>query len=134
MPLTSLPCPDALQRGNGAERSLPPTRSLPHRSLSNRSIKSCYSTLLDVQIVDFAQACVASYRNHTDAESSVRFLLEDGLPIKYISVIGRNFETQEDIQGFYRPADAASNIFHRRICRYRIDFYLKNARTSAPPC
>ena len=53
------------------------------------------------------QAVVASYRSHTDAEAAVRRLSDGGLPINQISIIGRNFETHEDVQGFYRPADAA---------------------------
>lgn len=52
------------------------------------------------------EAVVASYRDHADAEVAVRRLAEGGLPIDGISIIGRNFETREDIQGFYRPADA----------------------------
>ena len=53
------------------------------------------------------QAVVASYRNHSEAEMAVRRLSASGLPINQVSIIGRNFETHEDIQGFYRPADAA---------------------------
>jgi len=55
----------------------------------------------------YDQAVVAVYRSHSDAEAAVRRLSEGGLPITQISIIGRNFETQEDVQGFYRPADAA---------------------------
>ena len=55
----------------------------------------------------YDQAVVAIYRSHSDAEAAVRRLSEGGLPITQISIIGRNFETQEDVQGFYRPADAA---------------------------
>ena len=65
------------------------------------------STLIDTQHPVSDQTVVASYRNHTDAEAAVHLLSDGGLPIKQISIIGRNFETHEDIQGFYRPADAA---------------------------
>ena len=65
------------------------------------------STLCDTRPTDSNQAVVASYRNHADAEAAVRRLSEDGIPINHISIIGRNFETHEDIQGFYRPEDAA---------------------------
>jgi len=60
-----------------------------------------------VQVAAFEQAVVASYRNHTDAEMAVRRLSDSGLPINQISIVGRNFESHEDVQGFYRPADAA---------------------------
>ena len=53
------------------------------------------------------QSVVATYQNHADAEAAVRLLVARGLPITTISIIGRNFETHEDIQGFYRPTDAA---------------------------
>ena len=63
--------------------------------------------LISDQPAAFDQAVVASYRSHADAEMAVRRLSEGGLPINQISIIGRNFETHEDVQGFYRPADAA---------------------------
>lgn len=37
----------------------------------------------------------------------MRRLSDGGLPLSHVSIIGRNYETHEDIQGFYRPADAA---------------------------
>lgn len=55
----------------------------------------------------FDEVIVASFRNHATAEAAVRRLSAGGLPVQQISIIGRNFETHEDIQGFYRPADAA---------------------------
>ena len=65
------------------------------------------STLTDTRPLASDQAVVATYRSHFDAETAVRLLSDGGLPINQISIIGRNFETHEDIQGFYRPADAA---------------------------
>ena len=57
--------------------------------------------------LSFDQAVVAGYRSHYDAEKAVRLLGKGGLPMNKVSIIGRNFETREDVQGFYRPADAA---------------------------
>ena len=54
-----------------------------------------------------SQAVVASYPNHRDAEAAIRRLAADGLPMQTLSIVGRNFETHENIEGFYRPADAA---------------------------
>jgi hypothetical protein len=65
------------------------------------------STLLSPNQTSFDQAVVASYRNHADAEWAVKCLSDGGLPINTVSIIGRNFETHEDIQGFYKPEDAA---------------------------
>jgi hypothetical protein len=64
------------------------------------------STLLDTRPA-VANAIIASYPTHTDAEAAVRLLAAGGLPMDTISIIGRNYETREDIIGFYKPADAA---------------------------
>lgn len=52
------------------------------------------------------QAVVAGYHSHFDAEAAVRLLAKNGMPMNAVSIIGRDFETREDVQGFYRPADA----------------------------
>ncbi|MEO7719792.1 MAG: general stress protein [Capsulimonas sp.] len=65
------------------------------------------STLPETNSVASSQSVVAIYRSHIDAEEAVRRLAADGLPVETISIIGRNFESHEDVQGFYRPADAA---------------------------
>ena len=53
------------------------------------------------------RSVVAVYRNHADAEEAVRRLERAGIPLQKISIIGRNFELREDMQGYYRPSDAA---------------------------
>lgn len=63
--------------------------------------------LPDTLPANYDEVIVASFRNHTVAEAAVRRLSKGGIPVTQISIIGRNFETHEDIQGFYRPADAA---------------------------
>jgi hypothetical protein len=50
---------------------------------------------------------VAVFRNHSDAEEAVRKLETGGIPIQKISIIGRDFQLKEDVQGYYRPSDAA---------------------------
>lgn len=50
---------------------------------------------------------VAVYRHHADAEDAVHRLERAGIPMQKISIIGRNFELREDVQGYYRPGDAA---------------------------
>jgi hypothetical protein len=67
------------------------------------------STMIDPASLFTAapEAVVATYHSHDAAEEAVRCLAESGLPIRHISIVGRNFETREDVQGFYRPADAA---------------------------
>ncbi len=76
--------------------------------LLSRTVPASLDPLDNVNAVDTVdEVIVASYRNHADAEAAVRRLYDGGLPIDRISIIGRGFETHEDIQGFYRPADAA---------------------------
>ena len=53
------------------------------------------------------QAVVATYLTHDAAEAAVHRLSEGGVPVNLVSIIGRHYQTREDIQGFYRPADAA---------------------------
>ena len=50
---------------------------------------------------------VAVYRYHSDAEEAVHRLARAGTPMQKISIIGRNFEMRENVQGYYRPSDAA---------------------------
>ncbi len=64
------------------------------------------TTPAGAQPATFDQAVVATYLTHDAAEAAVRRLSEGGLPINQISIIGRHFETREDVQGFYRPEDA----------------------------
>jgi hypothetical protein len=64
-------------------------------------------TQSDTQPATFDQAVVATYLTHDAAEAAVRRLSEGGVPINMVSIIGRHYQTREDIQGFYRPADAA---------------------------
>jgi uncharacterized membrane protein len=52
------------------------------------------------------QTVVASYGSHEDAEESVRKLQRGGVPMAHISIIGRDWQMREDVQGFYRPDDA----------------------------
>jgi outer membrane lipoprotein SlyB len=67
---------------------------------------STIDTTINTMPLSLDQAIVAGYKSHFDAETAVRLLAKDGLAIDKISIIGRNFETREDVQGFYLPADA----------------------------
>ena len=50
---------------------------------------------------------IAIYKSHEEAEEAVRKLEQGGIPINKISIIGRDFQLREDVQGYYRPSDAA---------------------------
>ena len=53
------------------------------------------------------ESIVAAYQTHEEAEKAVRKLEKAGIPIDEISIIGRDFQVREDIEGYYRPSDAA---------------------------
>jgi len=54
-----------------------------------------------------SESVVAVYKTHQAAEEAVRKLERGGIPIRKISIIGRDFQLREDVQGYYRPGDAA---------------------------
>lgn len=54
------------------------------------------------------QAVVSVYKNHFDAEEAVRTLQRSGIPMDRVSIIGRDWQVREDVQGYYRPGDAAA--------------------------
>jgi len=53
------------------------------------------------------ESVVAVYKNHQQAEEAVRKLERAGIPMKKVSIIGRDFQLRENVQGYYRPSDAA---------------------------
>lgn len=52
------------------------------------------------------QTVVASYGSHNGAEEAVRQLQRSDVPMDHISIIGRDWQVREDVQGFYHPGDA----------------------------
>lgn len=54
------------------------------------------------------QATVAVYRTHQEAEEAVRTLQRAGIPMESISIVGKNWQVTEDVQGYDRPSDAAA--------------------------
>jgi hypothetical protein len=65
------------------------------------------TTQSGTQPAAFDEAVVATYLTHDAAETAVRRLSEGGIPVNLVSIIGRHYQTREDIQGFYHPSDAA---------------------------
>jgi hypothetical protein len=53
------------------------------------------------------ESIVAAYKTHAEAEAAVRKLEKGGVPIEHVSIIGRDFKVREEIEGYYRPSDAA---------------------------
>lgn len=54
------------------------------------------------------QSVVAIYKSHADAEEAVRLLQRGGIPMNKVSIVGRDWQLREDVEGYYRPGDAAA--------------------------
>jgi hypothetical protein len=50
-------------------------------------------------------AVLAMYKTHTDAEGAVKALQRAGLDMRKLSIVGRNYETEENVVGYYNTGD-----------------------------
>ena len=50
-------------------------------------------------------SAVAIYETHADAEAAVRALQQAGLDMKRLSIVGKDFHTEEQALGFYTSGD-----------------------------
>jgi uncharacterized membrane protein len=50
-------------------------------------------------------AVVAIYKSHTEAEAAVKELQHSGFDMKKLSIVGRNYHTDEDVVGYYNASD-----------------------------
>jgi hypothetical protein len=48
---------------------------------------------------------VAIYKSHTDAETAVKELQKSGFDMKKLSIVGRDYHTDEDVVGYYNAGD-----------------------------
>lgn len=48
---------------------------------------------------------VAVFSQHSAAENAIKELKSDGFDIKKLAVVGRDYQTQEDVVGFYNTGD-----------------------------
>ena len=48
---------------------------------------------------------VAVFNNHASAEAAIRRLSEAGFPIERLSIIGKGYETEEQVVGFFNLGD-----------------------------
>ncbi len=49
--------------------------------------------------------CVAVFDRHEDAEKAIRALQHDGFDMKKLSIVGRDYHTEEHAVGFYNTGD-----------------------------
>ncbi len=50
-------------------------------------------------------AIVAIYKSHTEAESAVKELQKSGFDMKKLSIVGRDYQTDEHVVGYYNTGD-----------------------------
>ncbi|HEY4359967.1 MAG TPA: general stress protein [Bryobacteraceae bacterium] len=50
-------------------------------------------------------AVVAIYRTHTDAEEAVKGLQRSGFNLKQLSIVGKDYQTEEQVVGYYNTGD-----------------------------
>ena len=50
-------------------------------------------------------AVVAIYKSHTEAEAAVKELQKSGFDMKKLSIVGRDYHSQEDVVGYYNAGD-----------------------------
>jgi hypothetical protein len=50
-------------------------------------------------------AVVAIYKSHAEAEAAIKELQEAGFDMKKLSIVGRDYHTDENVVGYYNAAD-----------------------------
>ena len=52
-----------------------------------------------------SNAVVAIYKSHTEAEAAVKELQQSGFDMKKLSIVGRDYHTDENVVGYYNAGD-----------------------------
>jgi hypothetical protein len=50
-------------------------------------------------------AVAAIYKSHTEAEAAIKELLQSGFDMKKLSIVGRDYFSEEDVIGYYNAGD-----------------------------
>lgn len=50
-------------------------------------------------------SCVATFNTHTEAESAIKELQKSGFDMKKLSIVGKDYHTEEDVVGYYNAGD-----------------------------
>ena len=63
------------------------------------------STKQSAQVTSEAKAVVAIYNTHPEAEAAVNELQRAGFDVKKLSVVGKDYHTDEQVVGYYNAGD-----------------------------
>ena len=50
-------------------------------------------------------SCVAIYNTHTEAEGAIKELQKSGFDMKKLSIVGKDYHTEEHVVGYYNTGD-----------------------------
>ncbi|TAK09155.1 permease [bacterium] len=50
-------------------------------------------------------AMIAIYNTHTEAEEGIKQLQKSGFDMKKLSIVGKDYQTEEDVVGYYNTGD-----------------------------
>src|SRR5438046_5070844 len=62
-------------------------------------------TTLSQQAISDPKAVVAVYNTHSEAEAGVRELQKGGFDTKKLSIVGKDYHTEEHVIGYYNTGD-----------------------------
>jgi len=83
-----------------------PIRFFTVENTLKRSIREITTTTVPAgQVMSGAKAVIAVYNTHPEAEAAVNELRRAGLDIKKLSVVGKDYHTDEQVVGYYNAGD-----------------------------
>src|SRR6202046_1784271 len=68
-------------------------------------MKTLTSTSEGAQAISDSNAVIAVYNSHAEAESAVKELQQGGFDITKLSVVGKDYLTDEQVVGYYNAGD-----------------------------
>jgi len=62
-------------------------------------------TAKDSTMSEQKNSCVAIYKSHADADTAIKELQKCGFDMHQLSVVGKDYHTEEDVVGYYNAGD-----------------------------
>src|SRR5579885_2485374 len=56
-------------------------------------------------VVPDNNSAIAIYNTHTEAESAIKELQKSGFDMKHLSIVGKDYHTEENVVGYYNTGD-----------------------------
>src|SRR5580698_311074 len=55
--------------------------------------------------MSYSNSVVAAFKTHSQAEEAIRELQKDGFDMKKLSIVGKDYHTEEHVVGYYTTCD-----------------------------